>query len=48
LNPKVWELYKQIITGNKDANIQTITSVKIERSEIEVKDLKAGKCMSSS
>lgn len=43
LNPKVWELYKQIITGNKDANIQTITSVKIERSEIEVKDLKAGK-----
>lgn len=44
LNAKVWDLYKQIITKNEEENQKSIavTSVNIEQTEIDVKNLKVG------
>jgi len=43
LNPKIWELYKQAITGEKSVseNLPS-TTVEIEQTEIELQNLKAG------
>jgi hypothetical protein len=44
LNLKIWELYKQTILGQTQVNtIMPITSVSIERAEIEINDLQVGK-----
>jgi hypothetical protein len=42
LNPKIWELYKKIITG-EISDKPPITIVEPEQSEIELKDLQTGK-----
>jgi hypothetical protein len=42
LNPKIWDLYKQIISG-KISDKPPITIVEPEQSEIELKDLQTGK-----
>jgi hypothetical protein len=42
LNPKVWELYKQTIIGKPSATKQLLTTVRIERMEIELNDLRQG------
>ena len=44
LNPAIWELYKQVVTGEK-SETKTVenTSVEVERNEIELQHLKAGK-----
>ncbi|MDR0605025.1 MAG: DUF1573 domain-containing protein, partial [Bacteroidales bacterium] len=41
-NPKIWELYKKIITGEISDKLP-ITTVEPEQSEIELKDLQTGK-----
>jgi hypothetical protein len=41
-NPKIWELYKKIITG-KISDKPPVTVVEPEQTEIELKDLQAGK-----
>ena len=41
-NPKIWELYKEIING-KPAEKQPVTTVEADRIEIELKDLQVGK-----
>ena len=41
-NPKIWELYKEIING-KPAEKQPVTTVETDRIEIEIKDLQVGK-----
>jgi len=43
LNPKIWDLYKQIITKSKDERKLSMASVEIEQREIEMKNLKVGK-----
>jgi hypothetical protein len=43
LNPKVWELYKQTITGKKDSDTQPVTTVAVAPEEIEITDLSVGK-----
>jgi hypothetical protein len=43
LNLKIWELYKQTILGQTQVNTMPITSVSIERAEIEINDLQVGK-----
>jgi hypothetical protein len=43
LNPKVWDLYKQIITDNKDLDTQPVTTVAVAPEEIEIPDLSVGK-----
>jgi hypothetical protein len=42
LNPKIWELYKQIILGQTQANTMPTTSISIERAEIKINDLQVG------
>jgi hypothetical protein len=42
LNLKIWELYKQVITGEV-SNKPSITVVEVAQSEIELKDLHTGK-----
>jgi hypothetical protein len=41
-NPKVWDLYKQIVTG-KVSKKPPVTTVKFQKTEIELKDLQTGK-----
>jgi hypothetical protein len=41
-NPKIWDLYKQIITGEVSTK-QPVTTVETEQSETELKDLQIGK-----
>lgn len=43
LNQKIWDLYKQIITKNKDDKKSSETTVEIEQQEIEVENLKTAK-----
>jgi hypothetical protein len=45
LNPKIWELYKQTITGdtNTSSQNQPITTVSVEQTEIELTGLVIGK-----
>lgn len=44
LNPKIWDLYKQIMTNNnKGGKKQQTASVEIEQWEIEMMNLKVGK-----
>jgi hypothetical protein len=43
LNPKIWELYKQTITGTKDSTAQPLTSISVEPEELEIMDLSVGK-----
>jgi hypothetical protein len=42
LNPKIWELYKEIITGEVSTK-PLVTAVEPERTEIEIKDFRLGK-----
>jgi hypothetical protein len=42
LNPKIWELYKQTITGEV-STMPLVTTVEPERTEIEIKDFQLGK-----
>ncbi|MDR0604718.1 MAG: DUF1573 domain-containing protein [Bacteroidales bacterium] len=42
LNPKIWELYKQIIIGEVAAK-PLVTTVELEQTEIEIKDFRLGK-----
>ncbi|MDR0558986.1 MAG: DUF1573 domain-containing protein [Prevotellaceae bacterium] len=42
LNPKIWELYKEIITG-KTSDKPPITTIEIEQQEIKLTDLQTGK-----
>ncbi|MDR3235284.1 MAG: DUF1573 domain-containing protein [Prevotellaceae bacterium] len=42
LNPKVWELYKQIITG-EEADKIPVTTVEPQQTEIKITDLQVGK-----
>jgi hypothetical protein len=41
-NPRIWELYKEIITG-KPAERQPVTTVEAEQTEIVITDLQTGK-----
>ncbi|MDR0604192.1 MAG: DUF1573 domain-containing protein, partial [Bacteroidales bacterium] len=41
--PKMWNLYKQVISGQQTQTVIPVTSVSIEQSEIELKDLQTGK-----
>jgi hypothetical protein len=41
-NPKIWELYKQIITG-EISDKSPVTTIETEQTEIELKDLQTGK-----
>ncbi|MDR3236551.1 MAG: DUF1573 domain-containing protein [Prevotellaceae bacterium] len=41
-NPQIWELYKQIITGEKAVKIP-IAVVEPQQTEIKIKDLQVGK-----
>ena len=41
-NPKIWDLYKEVITG-KPSEKQPLTTVEAEQIEIELKDLQVGK-----
>jgi hypothetical protein len=41
-NPKIWDLYKQIITG-KISNKTPVTTVESSQTEIDLQDLKTGK-----
>jgi hypothetical protein len=43
LNPKIWELYKQIIPGQTQTDEIPITSVSVEQTEIEINDLQVRK-----
>jgi hypothetical protein len=43
LNPKIWELYKQTVFGQKQTDITLLTSVSVEQSKIEIKGLQVGK-----
>ncbi|MDR0506064.1 MAG: DUF1573 domain-containing protein [Dysgonamonadaceae bacterium] len=43
LNPKIWELYKQTITGKKDPDNQSVMTVAVAPEEIEIADLSVGK-----
>jgi hypothetical protein len=43
LNPKIWELYKQIIFGQTPTDTTPITTVSIEQNEIEIADLQVNK-----
>jgi Protein of unknown function (DUF1573). len=47
LNPQIWELYKQVISGETDNLSEKkntpLTTIEIQQSEIEVQDLKVGK-----
>jgi len=43
LNPKIWELYKQTIVGEASVtNSNPLTTIEVEQTEIELKNLKAG------
>jgi hypothetical protein len=43
LNPKIWELYKQTISGQAQTDEIPITSVSVEQTEIEISDLQVEK-----
>lgn len=43
LNPKVWDLYKQIISGKINADNNGITHVEVINKEIQLNNIKAGK-----
>jgi hypothetical protein len=43
LNPKIWELYKQQVSGKAPMKAMSTTSVSIEQSEIEINDLHVNK-----
>jgi hypothetical protein len=44
LSPKIWDLYKQVISGQQSqTNVIPVTSVSVEYTEIEIKDLQEGK-----
>jgi hypothetical protein len=43
LNPKIWELYKQAISGQTQSDETPVTSVSIERAEMEINGLQVGK-----
>ncbi|NCB70120.1 MAG: DUF1573 domain-containing protein [Bacteroidia bacterium] len=43
LNPKVWDLYKQIISGKINADNNGITHVEVINKEIQLDNIKAGK-----
>lgn len=43
LNPKVWDLYKQIISGKINADGNGITQVEVINKEIQLDNIKAGK-----
>jgi hypothetical protein len=42
-NPKIWKLYKQTVFGQTQTDIEPVTSVAVEQSEIEIIDLQVGK-----
>jgi hypothetical protein len=42
-NQKIWELYKQTVSGQTQTDATPITSVSIEQSEMEISNLQAGK-----
>lgn len=42
LNPKIWELYKQIITGEKETKKEPVTTVFTETTEKEINGMKVG------
>jgi hypothetical protein len=42
-NPKIWELYKQTISGRTQTEETPLTSVFVEQPEIEINDLQVGK-----
>ena len=43
MNPKVWELYKQFITGEKSLNNVPLTTVEIENKQLTLEGLSVGK-----
>jgi hypothetical protein len=43
LNPKIWKLYKQTISGQTQTDEIPVTSVSVEQTEIEINDLQVGK-----
>jgi hypothetical protein len=42
LNPKIWELYKEVITGKKAAAQEKQTAVEVEKSEHDFGEIKTG------
>lgn len=43
LNPKIWGLYKETISGQVSTDTRPETTVFVEQDEMEIKDLQAGK-----